>query len=520
MASGYPSFFNDVFGPVMLAGSSSHLAGPQRVGLVANALTGGAPLKTVEVLMDSEGSFAGTFGIMSEDIGMLSGALGMPVDDLKRNECHEIAKEKGIEVKFTKGEMKESDHLNALKFLLTTTDGKIYTVVGDSIGGGMMETKKIMGYDYRYKGDNDLLVLIPKKTDTSAIEEASLTQLEVVEFTKSADAYFVKVEVRPELEEIQRAYPDYDVYLVPCLLPTPTTQKMKPQLFQNGTEWVKLCKETGKPMHEVAIDYQIAASGMTKEAIVQRMTELGRLMIRQVECMANEDFGVYRHIYGYDIDLYKNLVAGMEKLNVAPPKVIQNAIKHYFSVLSMAPGVLNVPGPHGAGGGVLMSTLRAAQLEYGFGEEKMVEGLLVAAGYGTIAYSRAQPTGEVIGCAGEQGLALVFATAALTHILGGTPEQVESAAAQAMQVSIGWPCDPATGANGEPCLARGMCAVVMPFVFATLARSGIISPFPFHEMLDTVVAVSKNYGPELLCTSRGGCAVCPSALRLKKAIGL
>ncbi|GAA0179953.1 hypothetical protein SH2C18_27350 [Clostridium sediminicola] len=519
----YPSFFNDVFGPVMLGGSSSHLAGPQRLGLAINALTEGKKITKIEVIMDSEGSFAGTFGIMSEDIGMLSGGLGMPVDDLRRNDCHHIAKEQGIEVKFTKGVMKESDHLNSMKFEITTSDGKVHSIVGDSIGGGMIQTKKIMGFDYIYNGESNLLILVKETHDANFIDTAKAHLDGVLECSTSSNesgtAYFFKAEIIPPIEEIKKNYPDCQVYFIPYLLPTPFTVRVKPQLFKTGTEWVKLCKETKKSMHEVAIDYQIAATGMSRDEIIERMRYLSGLMIRQVECMAQDDFGDYYHCYGFSTDLY-NRLTNWQKENSHLPEVVRNAVKHYFSVLSMAPGVLNVPGPHGAGGGVVMSSLRAAQLEYGFSEDKLIEGLLVAAGYGIIAYDRTEPTGEVIGCAGEQGLALVFATAALTHILGGSPEAVESAAAQAMQVSIGWPCDPATGAEGEPCLARGMIAVTTPFVFAELAKAGIISPFPFHEMLDVVVDVSKNYGPELLCTGRGGCAACPTAIKLKKQIGL
>ena len=36
----YPEFFNDVFGPVMQPGSSSHTAGPCRLGYLAGCLLG------------------------------------------------------------------------------------------------------------------------------------------------------------------------------------------------------------------------------------------------------------------------------------------------------------------------------------------------------------------------------------------------------------------------------------------------------------------------------------------------
>ena len=110
----YPDFFNDVFGPVMQAGSSSHLGGPSRLGQLTNHLLGEDPVR-VEVVMDAEGSFASTFGSMSEDEGMATGAMNIPLDHPRRNFWKDIAAERGVEVVFTKGVMKESDHINAMK---------------------------------------------------------------------------------------------------------------------------------------------------------------------------------------------------------------------------------------------------------------------------------------------------------------------------------------------------------------------------------------------------------------------
>jgi len=47
----YPEFFNDVFGPVMQPGSSSHTAGPCRLGYLAGHLLG-EPLAKVRMELD------------------------------------------------------------------------------------------------------------------------------------------------------------------------------------------------------------------------------------------------------------------------------------------------------------------------------------------------------------------------------------------------------------------------------------------------------------------------------------
>jgi L-serine dehydratase len=56
MVPRYPEFFNDVFGPVMQPGSSSHFAGPCRIGLLAASLLDGEPSR-VELGLDRTGLY-------------------------------------------------------------------------------------------------------------------------------------------------------------------------------------------------------------------------------------------------------------------------------------------------------------------------------------------------------------------------------------------------------------------------------------------------------------------------------
>ena len=114
----YPEFFNDVFGPIMQPGSSSHFAGPCRLGLLAGHLLGEPPSR-IRILLDERGSFAGTFGIMAEDRAMVGGVLGFAPDDERLFRAFELAEEAGAEVSFEFTHLTESDHPNAVKFILT-----------------------------------------------------------------------------------------------------------------------------------------------------------------------------------------------------------------------------------------------------------------------------------------------------------------------------------------------------------------------------------------------------------------
>ena len=118
----YPEFFNDVFGPVMQPGSSSHTAGPCRLGYLAGCLLGERVAK-MRVELDKDGSFAGTFGIMAEDRAMVAGVLGLLPDDARLFRSFELAEEAGVEVEFAFTEIAESQHPNAVRFVLTGADG-------------------------------------------------------------------------------------------------------------------------------------------------------------------------------------------------------------------------------------------------------------------------------------------------------------------------------------------------------------------------------------------------------------
>ena len=154
----YPEFFNDVFGPIMQPGSSSHTAAPCRIGFLTRSLLG-EELSSIHVLLDANGSFAGTFGIMAEDRGMIAGALGLLPDDERLFDAFALAEQAGVTYRFEFGELAESQHPNAVKLTLTGVSGRTVSLVADSTGGGMIETRVVDGYPLQTKGDAHVLLV-------------------------------------------------------------------------------------------------------------------------------------------------------------------------------------------------------------------------------------------------------------------------------------------------------------------------------------------------------------------------
>ena len=128
-----------------------------------------------------------------------------------------------------------------------------------------------------------------------------------------------------------------------------------------------------------------------------------------------------------------------------------------------------------------------------------------------MAFFRTQPTGECLGCTGECGINGAMAAAGLAQMAGGEPDRVEAAASLALQGAMGWPCDPIPGGFGQPCRSRIMTAVCMAPVFADMALAGHPAVLSLDEALDTADRIGRALPPELLCTSKGGAAMAPSA---------
>jgi L-serine dehydratase len=515
----YPEFFNDVFGPVMQPGSSSHTAGPCRLGYLAGCLLG-EPVRKVRVELDRRGSFAGTFGIMAEDRAMIAGVLGYLPDDARLFRSFELAEEAGVHVEFAFTDIAESRHPNAVKFVLTGESGLMVDLVGDSTGGGMVETVTVDGFSYRTLGDAYVLLV---QDPREALSDEKLERLraelpEIVDArTVRADGrgvlYAFALPVEPVLEPLREVLdgdlPVLRLALLRPVLPVVSQPDRKPQLFDTLSRWRELAAENDLPLWEVAVRYEMGASGWPFSRVVDRMRELSLVMRRQTRAVYEEDVTVVDTEFKPDF-------AGRWAKHAETPACVSDGvtaqtIRYAYGAGAGIPGVENVPGPMGGGAGYIYAALSAVQEARGLNDDDLLRGLFVAAGIGAIAYTRTEPTGEVLGCTGESGVCGAMAAAAIAEMVGGSPETVENAASLALQAFMGLPCDPMPGGLSQPCRSRIMAATCMAHVFADLALAGHEAVLPLHEAIDVADRIGRALPPELLCTSEGGCCAAPAA---------
>ena len=111
-----------------------------------------------------------------------------------------------------------------------------------------------------------------------------------------------------------------------------------------------------------------------------------------------------------------------------------------------------------------------------------------------------------------------MAAAAVTELLGGTPEQAFHAAAIALKNVMGLVCDPVAGLVEIPCIKRNASGVVNALLSADLALAGVQSYIPFDDVVDAMYAVGKSMSPKLRETSLGGLAATPTGEKLRKQV--
>ncbi len=517
----YPEFFNDVFGPVMQPGSSSHTAAPCRLAGLARDLLGEPPSRA-RIVLDRKGSFAGTFGIMAEDRAMVAGILGFSADDERLFEALELAVDAGLESEFEFADVTESDHPNVMKFVLTSAGGRTVTLVGTSTGGGMIETVLIEGFAWRSIGDTYSLLLFDGDQAMSGgqlgrlgAELPGLIDSKTLEADGGSRLHVLRFESAPDMESVGRTLGEQGfagrVTLLRPVVPVTLKRERRQQLFSTMTGWREVAARRGVPLWEAAIEYETDASGWSRERVVDSMRTLAQLMRRQTRAAYDEHVSV--PVSPFKPDFATRWGAHQDSEGRLTGDLTAQTIRWAYGAGAGIPGVCTVPGPMGSGGGYVYAALSAVQESRGLSDDDVLNGLFVAAGVGAIAFTRTEPTGEVLGCTGEAGVCGAMAAAGIVGMVGGSAQQTEDAASLALQAFTGMPCDPMPGGLCQPCRSRVLAATVMAHVFADLALAGHSAVLPLHEALDVADAVGRSLPPELLCTSQGGACAAPEAQR-------
>lgn len=145
----------DIVGPVMVGPSSSHTAGAVKIGYTSRKLLA-EPVQKAEILL--YGSFLATGRGHGTDRAILAGLLGMLPDNPDIPRSFELAKKAGMEFTFGEAKLKNA-HPNSVQLLLTGKNSRRLEIVGESLGGSLINIAQIDGLSANFSAEYPTLIV-------------------------------------------------------------------------------------------------------------------------------------------------------------------------------------------------------------------------------------------------------------------------------------------------------------------------------------------------------------------------
>lgn len=281
--------------------------------------------------------------------------------------------------------------------------------------------------------------------------------------------------------------------------------------FHSVKSLVKAAESLELPLWQVILEEDLKETGMSREGSLRQMSRLWEAMKSASQgyegslCSASG-------LVGGDGEKMDSLVQqhgaiGGDFLG----KVIAQALKMGECNACMK---RIVAAPTAGSCGVLPAVLIPFAEENHLGDDVILQGLYVSAGFGQIIATRASIAGAEGGCQAEVGSASAMAAAALVSLKGGTPKMCAHACAMALKNLMGLVCDPVAGLVEVPCIKRNVVGAVNAISCADMALAGIKSRIPADEVIDAMRAVGDALPASLRETGKGGLAATPTGLKI------
>ncbi len=524
------SIFNDVLGPVMIGPSSSHTAGPNRIGRLVRAMLGAPPV-AIRIVFDPHGSLAYTYRGQKADCGFVGGLMGLGADDPALPRAVRRAREAGIRVEFGVEPIPGADHPNAAVITATAADGRSVEAVGVSTGGGMMVIQAVDGVPVRLTGGRtEVLVRLDAGSDAQA-ERAAATLRRLttaglpaaaarppVSIGRSDRAVLVHASLagplgRADLARLEGLPGVRWARQLEPVLPVPDRPEHGP-LFVSAREMVAYAEANGLSLGRAALAYEARRAGWDPERTRDAMRRILAVM-RDAARKGLE--GTLVPAGGLVKPTARRLDAAGRQGRLLGGNPLARGVTLAIAVMevSNSMGVI-CAAPTAGSCGVLPGVLLSAQEAHGFSDEAVVDALFAAGGVGLIIGRRATFAAELAGCQAECGAASAMAAAALVELAGGSPAQAEGAASVALQNTLGLICDPVAGLVEVPCFGKNALGVGNAYAAADMILGGYDALIPFDEVADAMKQVGEMMPREIRCTALGGVAATPTGIRLQE----
>ena len=458
------SIFNDVIGPVMRGASSSHCAAALRIGRLARDLMDG-DITHIGIAFDIHGSLPNTHQGQGSDMGLFGGLLGWDAADERLPLSPTHLRTAGIVAEFEYLDLHDP-HPNTYRLTLSNARER-HTMIAISTGGGMIEVLDIDGTPVSLDGGSSV---------EWPVDHGYRTLHPVLPVRSIADA----------------------------ILPFRTCAEL-------------MAHDAGReiPLWQWAVEYEMARGALDSATVHAMMLDIVRILRRSIaEGVAGTTYG--DRLLGPQAGLFAKAMRDARLLDAG---ALNRTVLYTTALMEVksAMGVI-VAAPTAGACAALPASVIAVAEALGQSEDDMARAMLAAGLIGVFIAGPWTFAAEVGGCQAEGGSAAAMAAAALVTLAGGTLTQATGAASMALQSMLGLICDPVAARVEIPCLGKNVIAASNAMSCANMALAGFDAMIPFDEVVDAASRVAERMPREHRCTSLGGLATTPTALRLSAAL--
>ena len=510
------SILNDVLGPVMRGPSSSHTAGSFHIGRLVADLAGGRVARA-RLTFDHDGSYGRVYREQGADRAFVAGLLGWPLTDQRFFDALALARPSGLAIDFAVGALANAVHPNDVGIEAVAHGGGPLSVRARSVGGGAVEVIAVNDWPIRVTGDHHVAlveVALGAVDAACALLGADGALAGPPDIVRLGERVMI---VARRFEPLSRAAAEAlgrapGVSEVRGARPLAYVKRGRP-LAESGAEMVSVAEDRRWSLGRVGLAYESALLGLDEPAVEEEVHRRYEIMRASVESGLSEPPPALQVL-----EPSAGAIARAERQGRLPGGGLHTRAAARALAVMHASGAMGVvcAAPTGGSAGVLPGVVVSLAEDRGAGREVIVRALLAASAIGAVIATRATFAAEVAGCQVEIGAAGAMAAAGVVEAAGGTARQATDAAAIALQNTMGSVCDLVQGIVEIPCHTRNAVAASSAFVCADLVLGGYRNPIPLDETIDAVAAVGRMMPAELRCTARGGLAVTPSALALRR----
>lgn len=290
--------------------------------------------------------------------------------------------------------------------------------------------------------------------------------------------------------------------------------------FKNCSELLKLCDKHKLPISQIAIRREMELFKKTRPQVRDKMKQVRNAMWEAIQ----EGVKVTeKSKYGLTGGDAKKVYDGLKKMsNLLHSKVTVRAMAYALATNEQNARMGRIVAFPTAGGagivpGVLFSTFQYMKSS----KRRMLNALFTASAIGVAILDQGGTISAAKGgCQAEIGVATAMATAGLTEMRGGTPEQCVNASALALKNMLGLTCDPLSGLVEVPCVKRNAIGVTTAISASDLSILGVKSYVPMDEVVQAMMNIADLMSERLRETALGGLAITPTGLKVREKMGL